>query len=158
VIPAEPVVTNARAFYTTRAAAGAVGTRRFLRPLFSRDQIPPQLGRTRRENADLCLALERRHSGMVRRTRPRMCNCTSGNPWIPGSMLRIAVNFVPKFLGKHRDCILMPAKQAGLPICQSRSKQSKSSWGTEGALSHSLPRWNDSSSKTRRSVDVRGSE
>src|ERR1700676_5079733 len=23
-------------------------------------------------------------------TRPRMCNCTSGNPWIPGSMLRIA--------------------------------------------------------------------
>jgi hypothetical protein len=41
-------------------SAGATGTRRFLRPLFSRDQIPPQLGRTRRENADLCLALERR--------------------------------------------------------------------------------------------------
>src|SRR5258707_14255159 len=23
---------------------------------------------------------------MVGRTRPQMCNCTSGNPWIPGSM------------------------------------------------------------------------
>jgi len=30
-----PVVTNARAFYTTRAAAGATGTRRFLRPRLS---------------------------------------------------------------------------------------------------------------------------
>jgi len=27
-----------------------------------------------------------RHSGMVRRTRPQMCNCTSGNLEIPGSM------------------------------------------------------------------------
>jgi hypothetical protein len=45
VIPAKPVVTNARAFYTTRAATGAAGTRRFLRPLFSRDQFPAQLGR-----------------------------------------------------------------------------------------------------------------
>src|ERR1700694_800677 len=26
-----------------------------------------------------------RHSGMVRRTRPQMCNCTSGNLEIPGS-------------------------------------------------------------------------
>ena len=31
-----------------------------------------------------------RHSGMVRRTRPQMCNCTSGNLEIPGSMLCIA--------------------------------------------------------------------
>ena len=31
-----------------------------------------------------------RHSGMVRRTRPQMCNCTSGNLEVPGSMLRIA--------------------------------------------------------------------
>jgi hypothetical protein len=27
---------------------------------------------------------------MVRSTRPQMCNCTSGNLEIPGSMLRIA--------------------------------------------------------------------
>jgi hypothetical protein len=26
-----------------------------------------------------------RHSGMVRRTRPQMCNCASGNLEIPGS-------------------------------------------------------------------------
>ena len=32
----------------------------------------------------------RRHSGMVRRTRPQMRNCASGNLEIPGSMLRIA--------------------------------------------------------------------
>jgi hypothetical protein len=32
----EPVVTNACAFYTTHAAAGATGTRLSLRPLFSR--------------------------------------------------------------------------------------------------------------------------
>ena len=31
-----------------------------------------------------------RHSGMVRRTRPQMRNCASGNLEIPGSMLRIA--------------------------------------------------------------------
>src|SRR6266851_6557017 len=30
------------------------------------------------------------HSGMVRRTRPQMCNCTSGNLEIPGSRLRRA--------------------------------------------------------------------
>src|SRR4051812_8634699 len=32
----------------------------------------------------------RRHSGMVRRTRPQVRNCALGNPQIPGSMLRIA--------------------------------------------------------------------
>ena len=32
----------------------------------------------------------RRHSGMVRRSRPQMRNCASGNLEIPGSMLRIA--------------------------------------------------------------------
>ena len=31
-----------------------------------------------------------RHSGMVRRTRPQMRNCASGNLEIPGSMLRFA--------------------------------------------------------------------
>jgi hypothetical protein len=30
------------------------------------------------------------HSGMVRRTRPQMRNCASGNLEIPGSMLCIA--------------------------------------------------------------------
>jgi hypothetical protein len=33
-----PVVTNARAFYTTRAAAGALDTRLSLRPLLSEGQ------------------------------------------------------------------------------------------------------------------------
>jgi hypothetical protein len=25
------------------------------------------------------------HSGAEQRAEPQMCNCTSGNPWIPGS-------------------------------------------------------------------------
>ena len=39
------VVTNARAFYSTRAASGATGTRHSPRPLFSGRRIHPQLGR-----------------------------------------------------------------------------------------------------------------
>jgi hypothetical protein len=39
-------VTNARAFYTTRAAAGATGTRLSLRPLFFEAKDFAQLGRT----------------------------------------------------------------------------------------------------------------
>src|ERR1700733_11604838 len=39
--PGEPVVTNARAFYTTRAAAGATGTRLSLRPLIFRGLLLP---------------------------------------------------------------------------------------------------------------------
>src|ERR1700720_3642194 len=39
------VVTNARAYYTTRAAAGATGTRHSPRPLFSGRRIHAQLGR-----------------------------------------------------------------------------------------------------------------
>src|SRR6266481_8003824 len=31
-----------------------------------------------------------RHSGMVRRTRPQMCNRTSGNLEIPGSLVSLA--------------------------------------------------------------------
>src|SRR5713101_3629566 len=27
---------------------------------------------------------------MVRSTRPQMCNCTSGNPWTPGSLVSLA--------------------------------------------------------------------
>jgi hypothetical protein len=41
----EPVVTNARAFYTTRAAAGATGTRFSLRPLIFWGGRFAQLGR-----------------------------------------------------------------------------------------------------------------
>jgi hypothetical protein len=47
-----------------------------------------------RFNKSPCRGLQRqrkrlplqRHSGMVRRTRPQMCNCTSGNLAIPGSL------------------------------------------------------------------------
>jgi hypothetical protein len=41
----EPVVTNARAFYTTRAAAGATGTRLSLRPPIFEAKEDAQLGR-----------------------------------------------------------------------------------------------------------------
>src|SRR5450755_4575061 len=41
------------------------------------------LGRNARKRAGLTIT--RSHSGMVRRTRPQMCNCTSGNLEIPGS-------------------------------------------------------------------------
>ncbi len=58
MIPAKPVVTNARAFYTPRAATGAAGTRRFLRPLFSRDRFPAQLGRIAPRERE---AVSRRH-------------------------------------------------------------------------------------------------
>jgi hypothetical protein len=43
--PGATVVTNARAFYTPRAAAGATGTRHSPRPLFSGAEVPAQLGR-----------------------------------------------------------------------------------------------------------------
>jgi hypothetical protein len=39
--------------------------------------------------------LRRCHSGMVRRTRSQMCNCTSGNPEIPGSrFVRPGMTFI----------------------------------------------------------------
>src|ERR1700692_3071859 len=51
------VVTNARAFYTTRAAAGALGTRHSLRPLFSEGRtIRPNLAQTCGEIAKLCFS------------------------------------------------------------------------------------------------------
>jgi len=40
-----PVVTNACAFYTPHAAAGATGTRLSLHPLLARDMLDAQLGR-----------------------------------------------------------------------------------------------------------------
>jgi hypothetical protein len=47
-------VTNARAFYTTRAAAGATGTRLSLRPLFFEAKDLHNSGASRREIVDLC--------------------------------------------------------------------------------------------------------
>jgi hypothetical protein len=47
-----PVVTNARAFYTTRAATGALSARHFLRPLrFGAELLGQNSGEARRENA-----------------------------------------------------------------------------------------------------------
>ena len=52
------VVTNARVYYTPRAAAGAPGARHSLRPLFGEGQIFMKTsGASRRENADLRLAV-----------------------------------------------------------------------------------------------------
>ena len=51
------VVTNARVYYTTRAAAGASGARHSLRPLYREGQKFGQTsGAWRRENADICLS------------------------------------------------------------------------------------------------------
>jgi hypothetical protein len=56
VIPGEPVVTNARVYYTPRAAAGASGARHSLRPLISEGgMFPEKLARMRGEIAKLCL-------------------------------------------------------------------------------------------------------
>jgi hypothetical protein len=56
------VVTNARAFYTTRAAAGASGARHSLRPLIGgQGNFWQTSGASRREIAKLCLKLPRRH-------------------------------------------------------------------------------------------------
>jgi hypothetical protein len=49
------VVTNARAFYTTRAAAGASSARHSLRPLISESgMLMANLARTGGEIAKLC--------------------------------------------------------------------------------------------------------
>src|SRR5450755_1395681 len=42
-------------------------------------------GRTDRRRQSRRRQFSTRHSGMVRRTRPQMCNCTSGTLEIPGS-------------------------------------------------------------------------
>jgi len=51
--PGATVVTNARAFYTPRAAAGATGTRHSPRPLFRGEVFLHNSGASRRENAGL---------------------------------------------------------------------------------------------------------
>jgi hypothetical protein len=49
-IPGATVVTNARAFYTPRAASGATGTRHSPRPLFSKGEwFMQNSGASRRE-------------------------------------------------------------------------------------------------------------
>jgi hypothetical protein len=56
------VVTNARVYYTTRAAAGASGARHSLRPLIGGlGNFWQTSGASRREIAKLCLKLPRRH-------------------------------------------------------------------------------------------------
>ena len=47
-----PVVTNARASYTTRAAAGALGIRHSLRPLFRRGTSMEKLARITQRECD----------------------------------------------------------------------------------------------------------
>src|SRR5260370_35867117 len=54
--PGATVVTNARAFYTPRAAAGATGTRHSPRPLFGR-RFCQNSGASRCENAKVCRKL-----------------------------------------------------------------------------------------------------
>jgi hypothetical protein len=51
------VVTNARAFYTPRAAAGATGTRLSLRPLIFEGFFLDSSGVSRREKAEVYLAV-----------------------------------------------------------------------------------------------------
>jgi hypothetical protein len=60
------VVTNARAFYTTRAAAGATGTRLSLRPLIEEDgMFSKNLGRiARRERTHVC-EIKARNDGLL---------------------------------------------------------------------------------------------
>jgi hypothetical protein len=94
------VVTRVRSITTiAHEAAGATGARHSPRPQRGRE-INADLGRMARRGREgvfgeyECAAIfvERcdaqfrlRHSGMVRRTRPQMRNCASGNLEIPGS-------------------------------------------------------------------------
>ena len=54
--PGATVVTNARAFYTTRAAAGATGTRHSPRPLLG-ERFMHNSGASRRESAEVYLVV-----------------------------------------------------------------------------------------------------
>jgi hypothetical protein len=68
------VVTNARVFYTTRAAAGASGARHSLRPLMSEGEMfKAKLAHTCGEIAELCLTSLR---GAKRRSNPFLLCCT----------------------------------------------------------------------------------
>jgi hypothetical protein len=55
--PGATVVTNARAIYSTRAAAGATGTRHSPRPLFRGGRITQNSGASCRGKAKVCLTL-----------------------------------------------------------------------------------------------------
>jgi hypothetical protein len=78
------VVTNARAFYSTRAAAGATGTRLSLRPLiFRRPDFLANLGRIAPREGGGMPQLAR-HSGMRRLAQARNPYSLQGL-WIPGS-------------------------------------------------------------------------
>jgi hypothetical protein len=85
-----PVVTNARAHYSTRAAAGATGTRLSLRPLFWGGSNLHNSGAIRRGMADAHLAviasvakqsiLSSRSHGLLRRFAPRNDGNFSSSP------------------------------------------------------------------------------
>src|SRR5439155_16675787 len=70
---------------------------------------------------DCSKAFRTRHSGMERSTRPQMCHCTSGNPWIPGSMRSLSsgrpeagpVGIVPELLTLVRREKIQPAIATG---------------------------------------------
>jgi hypothetical protein len=71
------VVTNARVYYTTRAAAGASDTRLSLRPLFGEGgRFQQTSGVSRRENAEVCFPslpatnAKRLRKGAKRRSNP----------------------------------------------------------------------------------------
>ena len=66
--PGATVVTNARAFYTTRAAAGATGTRLSLRPLFFKAKDFAQLGRESVAGSRSCISPSLREA--KRRSNP----------------------------------------------------------------------------------------
>jgi hypothetical protein len=95
------VVTRVRSTNTkcTRGC-GCSGHPAFPTPSMGAEDKCIGSGASRREREVVCgfgfdVVAERkrprlRHSGMVRRTRPQMRNCASGNLEIPGSMLRIA--------------------------------------------------------------------
>jgi len=74
----------------TRSSLSRLHKRRFddeILKVFACGESNQKRQRVNRDSeSSICL----RHSGMVRRTRPQMRNCASGNLEIPGSMLRIA--------------------------------------------------------------------
>jgi hypothetical protein len=90
------VVTNARVYYTPRAAAGASGARHSLRPLMSEGgMLLAKLARMRGEIADLCPTslpatnAKRLRKGAERRSNPFFL-CAS--PWIASLTLAMTRN------------------------------------------------------------------
>src|SRR6202043_3865037 len=67
---------------------------------------------SRKRGDAINIGCDNRHSGMVRRTRPQMCNCTSGNLEIPRcaiAHLRFASSTRPGITAKALLRLLPPA-------------------------------------------------